>query len=169
MCNVVMADGNKPASGRQTGIANELSIGELAARTGRSVHAIRWYEAQGLIPGVMRNSSGRRVYQQRHVSWLELIDRLRRTGMSIAQVREYAALVKQGTGTLRQQQKLLAAHRARIKKTIAEWTLALRLINHKIAFYGEWLSSGRKPSESKLKAPWPDKPQTHHMKRRPTS
>ena len=28
-----------------------LAIGELAARTGRTVHAIRWYEAQGLVPG----------------------------------------------------------------------------------------------------------------------
>jgi DNA-binding transcriptional MerR regulator len=144
-----------------------LSIGELSTRTGRSVHTIRWYEAQGLIPGVTRDRGGRRVYNQRHLSWLDLIDRLRRTGMSIAQIREYAALVKQGTRTLRQQQKLLSAHRARIKKTIAEWTLALKLIDHKIDFYGEWLSSGRKPSERRLKARWPNQPETQGKKRRP--
>ena len=166
MCNVVMANGNKPTSGGRVRVASDLSIGELAARSGRSVHAIRWYEAQGLIPGVMRNSSGRRIYHQRHVSWLELIDRLRRTGMSIAQIREYAALVKQGTGTLRQQQKLLAAHRASIKKTIREWTLALNLINHKIDFYSEWLSSGRKPSERRLKSRWSVKPRAQDNKRR---
>ncbi len=73
---------------------HDLRIGDVASRTGRSVHAIRWYEAQGLMPGVVRDSGGRRTYTAYHVGWLDLMDRLRRTGMSIAQLREYTALVK---------------------------------------------------------------------------
>jgi DNA-binding transcriptional MerR regulator len=122
-----------------------LRIGQLAARTGRTVHAIRWYEAQGLIPGVERDAGGRRVYSEQHQNWLELMHRLRRTGMSIAQMREYTVLVKQGKTTLRQRQELLRAHRTRIKTTIAEWTDALQLIDSKIDFYGEWLNSGQRP------------------------
>ena len=127
-----------------------LRIGELAARAGRGVHAIRWYEAQGLIPGVARDRAGRRVYSELHLSWLDLMDRLRRTGMSIAGMREYTALVKQGRSTLRQRQELLASHRARVKETIADWTAALRLIDSKIDFYGEWLASGKQPALPKL-------------------
>ena len=52
-----------------------LRIGELAARAGRGIHAIRWYEAQGLIPGVVRDRAGRRVYSELHLSWLDLMDR----------------------------------------------------------------------------------------------
>ena len=122
-----------------------LRIGQLAARTGRSIHAIRWYEAQGLIPGVERDPGGRRVYSEQHLNWLELMHRLRKTGMSIAQMREYTVLVKQGKTTLRQRQELLRAHRARVKQTIAEWTVALRLLDSKIDFYGEWLSTGHRP------------------------
>ena len=48
---------------------DRLRIGELAARAGRSVHAIRWYESQGLIPGVMRDAGGRRVYSESHPDW----------------------------------------------------------------------------------------------------
>ena len=66
-----------------------MKIGELSSRSGRSIHAIRWYEAQGLIPGVERDGGGRRVYSDLHVGWLDLMDRLRRTGMTIAQMREY--------------------------------------------------------------------------------
>jgi DNA-binding transcriptional MerR regulator len=80
-------------------MAENFLIGQLAARTGRSVHTIRWYEAQGLIPGVARDGGRRRVYGELHISWLDLMDRLRRTGMSIAEMREYTALVKQGSGT----------------------------------------------------------------------
>ena len=126
--------------------AHSLHIGEVASRTGRSVHAIRWYEAQGLMPGVARDSGGRRVYSDHHVGWLDLMDRLRCTGMSIAQMREYTALVKQGSATLKQRRALLAAHQARVRDNIARWTEALALINAKIEFYDEWVAKGIRPS-----------------------
>jgi DNA-binding transcriptional MerR regulator len=126
-------------------LSSSFLIGELAARTGRSIHAIRWYEAQGLIPGVARDAGGRRVYNELHLNWLALMDRLRRTGMSISQMRQYTALVKQGHRTLRQRQRLLAQHRARVTQTIAEWTQALELIDSKIDFYGQWLATGKRP------------------------
>jgi len=122
-----------------------MRIGELSSRSGRSIHTIRWYERQGLIPGVERDPGGRRLYTELHVSWLDLMDRLRRTGMSIAQMREYTALVRKGRGTLRERQALLTAHRARVTATIADWSVALRLIDAKIDFYGEWLTTGERP------------------------
>jgi len=126
-------------------MAGNFRIGQLAARTGRSIHAIRWYEAQGLIPGVVRDSGGRRIYSELHLSWLDLMDRLRRTGMSIAQMRQYTVLVKQGSKTLHQRQRLLSQHRRCVEQTIAEWTQALKLIDSKIDFYGEWLTTGKRP------------------------
>jgi DNA-binding transcriptional MerR regulator len=122
-----------------------LRIGELAARTGRSVHAIRWYEAQGLVPGVARDEGGRRVYGELHVSWLDLMERLRATGMSIAEMREYTALVMQGSRTLRQRRDMLAAHRERVNATIAEWRRALTLVDKKIDFYDTWMQTGQRP------------------------
>lgn len=124
-----------------------LRIGQLAARTGRSIHTLRWYEAQGLIPGVVRDTGGRRRYSERHVDWLDLMDRLRRTGMSIAQMRRYTALVKQGRSTLQERRDLLRAHRERVQQTIADWTTALQLVDRKIDFYGQWLASGERPKE----------------------
>jgi DNA-binding transcriptional MerR regulator len=124
-----------------------VKIGELSSRSGRSIHAIRWYEAQGLIPGVERDGSGHRVYTDLHVGWLDLMDRLRRTGMSIAQMREYTALVRKGRSTLDQRHALLTAHRTRVRDTIAEWTAALTLIQSKIDYYGEWLATGTRPRQ----------------------
>lgn len=125
-----------------------LLIGALAERTGRSIHTIRWYEAQGLIPGVARDATGRRVYTEQHVNWLELMDLLRNTGMSVAQMREYTALVCEGRGTLKARHALLVAHRVRVMETIAEWTRSLALIDGKIDFYGEWLATGTRPARA---------------------
>jgi DNA-binding transcriptional MerR regulator len=129
-------------------MAINFRIGELARRSGRSQYTIRWYEAQGLMPGVVRDTGGRRVYVERHVAWLDLVDRLRGTGMSIAQLRDYATLVKQGKVTLAQQKDLLSTHRARVKQAIAQWTRALKLIDGKIDYYGLWLKTGQRPVAS---------------------
>lgn len=122
-----------------------LRIGELSRLSGRSVHAIRWYEAQGLVPGVQRDGAGRRLYVERHVDWLALMDRLRRTGMSIAEMRRYTALVKQGRGSLAQRREMLAAHKAQVLQRIDEWQQALQLVDAKLDFYGEWIASGQRP------------------------
>jgi len=124
-----------------------LGIGWLAAQTGRSVHAIRWYEMQGLLPGVARDSGGRRAYDPQHVQWLELMDRLRQTGMSIAEMRRYTVMVTQGRSTVAERARLLEVHRARVVQTVARWKRALALIDRKIEFYGEWEETGRRPRQ----------------------
>lgn len=131
----------------------ELRIGELARRTGRSVHAIRWYEAQGLIPGVVRDAGGRRRYSERHLEWLALMERLRRTGMSIADLREYTRLVKQGRATAPARQAMLAAHRERVKRTIEGWNEALALLERKLDFYDDLIRKGRSTRAAPSRSP----------------
>jgi len=123
-----------------------LRIGELARRSGRSVHTIRWYDAQGLMPGVVRSAAGHRLFNLRHVEWLALLERLRHTGMSIAQMRAYTALVRQGRGSIERQRAVLAAHRERVAETIAAWQASLELIDAKLAYYAQWSATGERPA-----------------------
>jgi len=123
----------------------QIRIGELAARTGRSVHTIRWYEQQGLLPPVPRLGA-HRVYSNRHVEWLELMERLRGSGMSVAELRRYTALAQRGAAQLEQTRALLLAHRERVAQKIAEWQRAQLLVEEKIAFYTRWIEQGERPS-----------------------
>lgn len=134
-----------PPGATRSAPAATLPIGELSRSTGRSVHTIRWYEAQGLMPGVQRDGAGRRRYTPQHIAWLDLMVRLRATGMSIAKMRRYAALVKQGKATLAERRALLQAHRDEVLARIAEWHQALELLDDKIDFYGAWLHEGKRP------------------------
>src|SRR6187551_279664 len=128
-----------------TPVNRPMRIGALARRTGRSIHTIRWYESQRLIPGVRRDPQGRRVYVEQHVDWLDLLDRLRSTGMTIREVREYAVLVRKGEQSLQDRQELLKAHRERVEARIVDMTESLSLIDRKIDFYGDWLRTGVQP------------------------
>jgi DNA-binding transcriptional MerR regulator len=132
---------------RQPSLASEsFKIGELARRTGRSSHTIRWYETQGLMPGVARDAAGRRWYYPDHVQWLELIERLRRTGMSISELKSYASLVK-GCDNLEQRRAILEHHRQRAAAELEVWQTALQLIDSKIKFYSDWIASSKRPAE----------------------
>ena len=122
-------------------------IGRLARETGRSVHTIRWYEKQGLMPGVTRDPGGRRVYITQHISWLLFLDRLRYAGMTVRDIRRYAMLATQGKKTIRQRLELLEAHHARTAAHIAELQAALRFVERKQAYYQKWLTDDRRPGD----------------------
>jgi DNA-binding transcriptional MerR regulator len=127
-------------------ITSSLRIGELAARSGRSVHTIRWYHTQGLIPGVVRDAAGRRLFSERHVDWMGLVDRLRSTGMSVAQIRAFTRLVAQGRSSLGRQREMLATHRDQVAATIDAWRASLALIDAKLDFYAAWIATGQRPA-----------------------
>jgi DNA-binding transcriptional MerR regulator len=122
-------------------------IGRLARETGRSVHTIRWYEKQGLMPGVTRDPGGRRVYITQHIGWLLFLDRLRYAGMTVRDMRRYATLAAQGKKTIRQRLELLEAHHARTAAHIVELQAALRFVERKQAYYLKWLTDDRRPGD----------------------
>jgi DNA-binding transcriptional MerR regulator len=124
----------------------QIRIGELAARTGRSVHTIRWYEQQGLLPPVPRLGA-HRVYSNRHVEWLELMDRLRGFGMPVAELRRYTALAQRGAPSATATREVLRAHRQRVQDHIEQWQRALAVIDAKIDFYTRWIEEGERPAK----------------------
>ena len=113
-----------------------LTIAETAARTGLTAHTLRYYERDGLmLSSVDRAVSGHRRYSDRDLAWIEMITRLRSTGMPIRDVRRYADLVRAGDGNEAERLELLKAHRERVEAQLAEVTGHLRAIDHKIGIY----------------------------------
>jgi DNA-binding transcriptional MerR regulator len=117
-----------------------LRIGELSRLTGRSTHTIRWYEAQSLMPGAARDTAGRRLFSEAHVEWLELLERLRQSGMSIRQMQAYARQAAQGKRTLGVRQAMLREHRGRVQAQMETLQAALALIDRKVALYERWIA-----------------------------
>jgi len=113
-----------------------LSIAEAAEATGLTAHTLRYYERDGLMLGeVDRSASGHRRYTGDDLRWIEMLTRLRATGMPVREVRDYAALVRAGDGNEQARLTLLHAHRARVLAQLAEVTEHLGAIDHKIDLY----------------------------------
>ena len=113
-----------------------LSIAEAAEQTGLTAHTLRYYERDGLmLAAVERSASGHRRYTERDLTWIEMITRLRSTGMPVRDVRRYADLVRAGDGNEGERLALLKDHRARVEAQLREVTGHLRAIDHKIGLY----------------------------------
>ena len=113
-----------------------LSIAEAAEQTGLTAHTLRYYERDGLLlAAVERSASGHRRYTERDLTWIEMITRLRSTGMPVRDVRRYADLVRAGDGNEGERLELLKDHRARVEAQLREVTGHLRAIDHKIGLY----------------------------------
>lgn len=113
-----------------------LTIAQAAERTGLTAHTLRYYERDGLMLGsVERAGSGHRRYTDQDLTWIQMITRLRSTGMPIRDVRRYAALVRAGDGNEAERLELLLAHRKRVEEQLAQITGHLRAIDHKIGIY----------------------------------
>ena len=117
------------------GVDTHFGIGELARRTNRTVHAIRWYEAQGLIPRVERDAGGRRRYTRWHVDWLLFLERLKISAMPVREMKRYARLIADGDDTAPEQEALLRAHRELVIGRKQEVEQALALIDRKLSHY----------------------------------
>jgi Cd(II)/Pb(II)-responsive transcriptional regulator len=64
-----------------------LKIGELAARTGYTVEAIRFYEREGLLPAPARSGGNYRLYRAEHLERLQFIQRCRSLDMALDEIR----------------------------------------------------------------------------------
>jgi MerR family redox-sensitive transcriptional activator SoxR len=63
-----------------------LTIGQVAGRAGLNVSAIRYYEAEGLLPEALR-VGGRRRYSEGVFARLGVIDVAKRAGFSLDDIR----------------------------------------------------------------------------------
>ena len=131
-----------------------LTIAEVAERTGLTRHTLRYYERDGLMLGVGRAGSGHRRYSERDLGWIDLITKLRATGMPIREVRRYAELVRAGDGNDDERLAMLRAHRDRVRAQLDTMAAYLDAIEMKISYYAEAIEACESP-DSYLSSPRP--------------
>ena len=112
----------------------EYSIGEFSKLTNLGIHTLRYYEHENLIMP-KRNSSNRRCYLDKDLAWIELIKRLKDTGMPIKEIQRYAELRLQGDLTLNERMEMLTVHRESLDEQIKALQGHMAKLDDKIDFY----------------------------------
>ncbi|MEV0458234.1 MerR family transcriptional regulator [Catellatospora methionotrophica] len=116
-------------------MADGLTVGEVADKTGLTAYTLRWYEQVGLLDPIPRDHAGRRRYRLRDVERLDLLTKMRATGMPVREMVRYIALVRAGTHNRRERLELLEQHRTTVLRQISELQRDLAVIDRKITRY----------------------------------
>lgn len=112
-----------------------LHIGKVARETGLSIHAIRFYERDGLLRQPVRSGSGYRLFDKDTVNELKFIGKAQKLGFTLAEIREFLVLRRTTRGCAHVRDLLnrkLGAVRSKIselEKLEAELRSALRQCN----------------------------------------
>lgn len=111
------------------------TIQQISQKTGLTVYTLRYYEEIGLLDPVPRARNGHRCFTDLDVQRIELLKKLRLTGMSIEGIRQIVDLYRGGRRTAHARRVLFEAHRENVVAQIEALHEVLGFIDYKIAMY----------------------------------
>ncbi|MDO4899210.1 MerR family transcriptional regulator [Actinomyces sp.] len=111
------------------------TIGEAARETGLTTSALRFYDREGLIPGVARTGGGTRRFTEDDLEWVRYVERLKMSGMPIKEIREYVRLYFEGDSTIEARRRMVQARRREVLRQLEELQTTLDFIDYKCWFY----------------------------------
>ncbi len=111
------------------------TIGETAKMMGVAPSTLRYYDKEGLLPFVERSQSGLRMFKNSDIEWLKIIECLKKTGMSIKDIKQFVLCAIDGDSTIDERLDILTCHRDNVKRQLNEIIEHLDLIEYKIWYY----------------------------------
>ncbi|GBG12365.1 MerR family transcriptional regulator [Paenibacillus sp. MY03] len=107
------------------------SISQAAEKTGLSIHTIRYYDKEGLLPFIDRRN-GTRIFSEQDIDWIDLICCLKQTRMPIKDLRSLIQHCTDNDAVLEKGMEILLKHREMVESQLVELQNSLKTINYKI-------------------------------------
>lgn len=111
------------------------TVHQVAEITGLSPHTLRYYDRQGIMPFLKKGANGAREFSDYDLQWIQVIECMKVSGFTLAEMRDYADLVRQGDATLEDRLAMFEEHRERTKRAIRELEASLDGIEYKCWYY----------------------------------
>lgn len=112
------------------------SINEISRLTKLSKYTLRYYEKEGLVPKIKRNSSGYRIYNEKDLEWLTFLLKVKETGMPIQTLKRFSRIMF-NPKTIPERRKILLEHKQHIIQQQEKLQKSLDAIDKKFKKYDE--------------------------------
>ncbi len=113
------------------------SIGQVAEKFDLSIHTLRYYEKEGLLPSIKRTGSGIRQFDEMSIEDLRLVECLKRTGMPLKDIRTFQEWSEEGDSSLEKRKEVFEERKKIVLEQIKELQSVMDLIDFKIWYYTE--------------------------------
>ena len=111
------------------------TIKQVSEMTGLSIPTIRYYDKEGLLPDLQRKESGYRVFSDRDLEAIDLIECFKESGLTIREIRHFMSLVREGDVTLEERLAIYQTRIARLEEKLTAVQNALEHSRRTLAFY----------------------------------
>lgn len=111
------------------------TVGEISKKFHISVHTLRYYAKEGLMPFVSKNENGVRIFTENDFESIYLIECLKKTGMSLKEIKEFMGWCMEGDSTISKRLKMFETQEAKVLHEIDELQKTLTLIRFKRWYY----------------------------------
>ncbi|MGN0719834.1 MAG: MerR family transcriptional regulator [Anaerovoracaceae bacterium] len=128
------------------------TIGQVSEMFHIPVSTLRYYDKEGLFPGLER-SAGIRRFGPNEIEALRVIECLKKSGLEIRDIRQFMQWCAQGSDTYSQRLELFRRQKKTVEEEIARMEKVLDMIRFKCWYYEEAIKDG---DEKRIKAMMPD-------------
>jgi DNA-binding transcriptional MerR regulator len=118
------------------------TIKQVSEMMNISISTIRYYDKEGLLPFLERSPSGYRIFKDSDISTLHVIECFKSTGMSIAEMKRFMAMVKRGDESLEERYQVFLKRKETVQKQIDELQKQMNTIEHKLWYYKTAIEAG---------------------------
>ena len=117
------------------------TIGQVSEMFGLPISTLRYYDKEGLFPG-MRRESGIRKFDETAIEALRIIECLKKSGLEIKEIKQFMAWCAEGSGTYALRRDLFLKRKKAVEEEIERMERTLALINYKCWYYEEAIKDG---------------------------
>lgn len=118
------------------------TVGEIAKKLNIPPSTLRYYDKEGLLPFVERSSGGIRMFSDRDFESLSVIECLKKTGMSIKDIKLFMEWCAEGDSTISKRLDMFTRQREQVLSQIAQLKETLEILDYKQWYYETALKAG---------------------------
>lgn len=118
------------------------SIGEVSRMTGIPISALRYYDREGLFPGMERSSGGIRVFSDVEMETLRIVECLKMSGMPIKDIKQFLDWCQAGDDTLQQRRDMFYERLEAMELQMEEMQKTMDTVKYKCWYYDTALEAG---------------------------
>ncbi len=128
------------------------TIGQVSEMTGLPVSTLRYYDKEGLFPG-MERQSGIRKFGDRELEALRVIECLKKSGLEIRDIRQFMDWCAKGSETYPQRRELFVRQKAAVEAELERMERVRDMLIFKCWYYEQAMADG---NEDRLSAMTPE-------------
>ena len=111
------------------------TIKDMSQLTGLPASTLRYYDNQGLLPNLQRDKNNVRIFTEDDYHHLRLIECLKRSGLSIKDIKHFIDLAGDGDTALGERLEIFTRRREILRKELAELQEVLGVMEYKCWYY----------------------------------